>query len=160
MITRVADMTFVGLILISLFFFGSLILIGLVVTFNFVNLVSLVMVGFSILFGLAFGLFAGRWFTKDQLKSLTIKGEWLGADSKKFLYATIVGLFVFLIVSFFILYFNSSVFAGSEVLFTISATFAMYVERMILVSSWERQTKRTIMADWRAFFGRLYVSIE
>ena len=158
MITRVADLTLVGLILISLFFFGSLILIDLVVTFNFVNLFSLVMVGFSILFGLAFGLFAGRWFTKDQLKSLTIKGEWLGADSKKFLYATIVGLFVFLLASFFILYFNSSVFAGSEVLFTISATFATSVERMILISSWERQTKITIMADWRAFFGRLYVS--
>jgi len=160
MMTRVADMTLVGLILISVLFFGCLILLFLIATFNFVNLFSLVIVGFSILFGLAFGLFAGRWFTKDQLKSLTRKGEWLGADSKKFLIATIVGLFVFLLVSFFVLYFNSSVFAGSEVLFTISATFTLYVERMILIGSWERQTKRTIMADWRAFFGRLYVSSE
>ena len=84
----------------------------------------------------------------------------MGGDSKKFLLATFVGLFVFLSVFFFVFYFNSSVFAGSEVLFTISATFTLYVERMILIGSWERQNKRTIMADWRAFFVRLYISSE
>ena len=73
--TRVVDMTLVGFILISLLFFDSIILIVLVVTFNFVNAFSLVIVSFSVIFGLAFGLFAGRWFTKDQLKSLTREGE-------------------------------------------------------------------------------------
>lgn len=160
MMTRVADMTLVGLILISLLFFGSIILIALVVTFNFVNAFSLVIVSFSILFGLAFGLFAGRWFTKDQLKSLTMKGEWLGADSNRFFHALIGSLLVFLPLSFLVLYFNSSVFAGGEVLFVISATFSMYVERMILIIAWERRTKKNIMADWKVFFGRLYVSSE
>lgn len=95
MMTRVTDMTLVGLILISILFFGSLTLLTLVVTFNFVNPFSLVIVGFSVLFGLAFGIFAGSWFTKDQLNSLIRKGEWLGAESNFFYLLPLLGFYLF-----------------------------------------------------------------
>ncbi len=157
--TRVKEMTLAGLILISLSFLGSIALLYQIATLNYVNPFSLIIVGVSTVFGLAFGLFAGRWFTKDQLKSLTTKGEWLGQESKEFLFATVAGLLGFLFVSFFGILFIASSFRGffavGEFFFVISATFTFYVERLILIDFWEKNTERTIWADWNNFFGRL-----
>ena len=160
--TRVKEMTLAGLALISLIFLGSFALLYQISNLNYVNPFLLIIVGFSTAFGLTFGLFAGRQFTKHQLKSLTTKGEWLGKESKEFLFATIAGLLGFMLVSFIgILFVANSIrgfFAVGEFFFVISATFTLYVERMILVGLWERQTKTTIWADWNYFFGRLYIS--
>jgi len=156
-------MTLAGLALISLLFFGSFALLYQIAT----QLCESIFIDYSwLLNNIRISVWAIFWTLvyKDQLKSLTTKGEWLGKESKKYLFATIAGLMVFLLVSFSGILLNAGssrgFFAVGEFFFVISATFTLYVERMILIGRWERQTKRTIWADWNHFFGRLYVSFS
>ena len=102
---------------------------------------------------LSFGLFAGRWYTKEQLRILTINNEVKGLGSRNILVALLSGMTVFLIFSFYVLYFKQAALAISLIYFVISATFTMYLARMKLIRSWEKQEEKIIFADWNRIYA-------
>jgi hypothetical protein len=145
---RVFDATIAGLILVSLIFLGMVFLIIDIPMFNYVNLSLLEMTILGLFLGLAFGLIGGYWYTKQGLEVLSEKNEMRGFGSRKNSYAVFSGLGVFLIYSFFVFYFKSVVLADSVITFVISATLTAYIIRLVLVYSWEKRKRRTIMMGW------------
>ena len=151
--TRVLDSMLVGLILISLIFVGSIILLIDIPIFNSVSQLSIVIAILGLCLGLAFGLFAGRWYTKEQLRILAISNEVKGLGSRKIIVALLSGMTLFLIFSSYVLYFKVTTLAISLTYFVVSATFAMYIARMKLVSSWEKKEEKVIFADWKRIYA-------
>jgi hypothetical protein len=150
--TRVYDATLAGLILITLIYLGSLFLLIDIPRFNPVNPASLATVVLGMFLGLAFGLFAGNWYTKEQLKVLAEKTEFQGLGSKRIYFALFLGLTVFLVCSLFFIYYRALVLSDSLVSFVISATFTAYIIRIILVASWEKKTRKLLMMSWNKFY--------
>jgi len=107
---------------------------------------------FGLCLGLVFGIFAGRWYTKEQLRILEINNEFKGLGSKKINVAVFVGLTIFLLYSFFTLYFDIIALGNSLVLFVISATFTAFVARMVVIESWERHQERIVLMEWNKFY--------
>ncbi len=150
--TRVLDATIIGLILISLIFMGRVFLIIDIPIFNYVDPYLLEMTILGLFLGLAFGLVAGYWYTKLQLRVLSEKTEVKGLGDKKAYYALFSGLAVFLIYSFFVFYYRSAILGNSLFTFVISATFTAYIIRLVLVSSWEKRTKNVVMMGRNNFY--------
>lgn len=151
--TRAFDSMLVGLILISLIFVGSVVLLIDIPIFNPVSQFSLIMAVLGLFSGLAFGLFAGRWYTKEQLRILAVSSEFKGIGSRKILVAILSGMAIFLVFSFYILYFKVAVLGVSLTYFVVSATFAMYIVRMSLISLWEKHKGKTIFMDWKKIYA-------
>jgi hypothetical protein len=124
--------------------------------FNPVTPLTLAIAVLGLCMGLFFGLFAERWYTKEQLRILAINHEFKGLGSKKINDAFFVGLAIFLVFFIFILFFITNPLAialgNSLVLFTISATFTGSVMRMFLIKSWERQEEKIIIMEWNKFY--------
>lgn len=150
---RVLDATLVGFILISLTFLGMLFLLIDIPMLNYVDPFLLEMVVLSMFLGLAFGLIAGHWYTKAQLKILLEKNEIKGLGSRRMYYALFSGFAMFLICSFFVFYYKSVVLGDSLVTFVISATFTTYLIRLILISSWEKRVRKIVMMG----MNRIYI---
>jgi len=148
---RVFDATIVGLALISLIFFGMIFLIIDIPIFNYVDPFLLEMTVLSLFLGLAFGLIAGQWYTKLQLRVLYEKTEFRGLGSKKAYYALFSGLAIFLVYSFFVFYYKSAILGNSLVAFVVSATFTVYIIRLVLVHSWEKNTGKVVMMETTRF---------
>ena len=145
------DMTLVGLILVALLFSGGIILLHQVITLNNVSPFTVNVLMFSVVFGLGFGVAAGWFFTEDQLKTLRNKDEYRLLGSKMFVIGIVVGLSVFLLVTFLIEMSGTIAFGAGEIYFVISALFTFYVERLVLIVQFERQTKKLIMMDfWKS----------
>ena len=72
--------------------------------FNSINPVSIEIADLGMFLGLAFGLLAGNWYTKQQLSILSEKIEYRGLGSKRLYYALFSGLAIFLIYSFFVIF--------------------------------------------------------
>jgi hypothetical protein len=151
--TRALDSMLVGLILISLIFVGSVILLIDIPIFNSVSQLSIVLAVLGLCLGLTFGLFAGRWYTKEQLRILAISNEFKGLGSRKILVALLSGMTLFLIFSSYVLYFKVTALAISLIYFVISATFTMYIARIKLISSWEKKEEKIIFADWKRIYA-------
>jgi hypothetical protein len=151
--TRAFDLMLAGLILVSLLFVGSVILLIDIPIFNPVSQFSLVMAVLGLFIGLVFGLFAGRWYTREQLGILAIGNEVKGLGSRKTVIALLSGLTLFLVFSFYILYFKVAVLGVSLTYFVISATFAMYIIRMRLIRSWEKHKGKIIFTDWKRIYA-------
>jgi hypothetical protein len=107
--TRALDSMLAGLILISLIFAGSVILLIDIPIFNFVSQLSIVIAILGLCLGLSFGLFAGRWYTKEQLRILAKCDEFKGIGSRKIAVALLSGMTIFLVYSFYIIYFKNNV---------------------------------------------------
>ncbi|MCW3996291.1 MAG: hypothetical protein NWE98_09140 [Candidatus Bathyarchaeota archaeon] len=148
MAIRAFDSTLVALILSGSIFSGVVFLIIDIPIFNPVNSTSLAIVVLALLLGLAFGVFAGNLYTKDQLKILSEKNEFRGLGSKRTYYALFSGFAVFLIWAFFAIYYKLPDLGNSLVVFTISATFTMCLGRLILISSWEKHNKKIVLMEW------------
>jgi hypothetical protein len=153
---RTFDAMLVAIALITPFFLGSVFLLIDIPIFNRVNSLSLELAYLGLGLGLAFGLFAGGWYTEEQLRILTINREFKGLGSKKINVAVLVGLAVFLVFSFFILYFKTSALsyalANGLILFVPSATFTLGIIRIVLVNSWEKREKKIVMQEWNKFY--------
>jgi hypothetical protein len=147
MVTRAVDSTIIGLVLIGLVYLGTVFLIIDIPIFNYVSPVSLAVVILAMFFGLAFGLFAGSWFTKEQLKLLIDKNEFRGLGSKQIYYALFLGLAVISACAFFAIYYRLLDLGNSMVVFTISATFTLFLSRLALIKSWEKKNRKTVMMD-------------
>lgn|SRR5208283_1539103 len=150
---RVIDATLIGLALISLIFVGMVFLIVDIPIFNSINPVSIEIADLGMFLGLAFGLFAGNWYTKQQLSILSEKIEFRGLGSKRLYYALFSGLTIFLVYSFFVIFYNEIAFAEGLITFVISATFALYVIRLIVVYSWEKRVRKIMMMEWNKFYA-------
>jgi hypothetical protein len=150
---RVIDATLIGLALISLIFVGMVFLIVDIPIFNSINPVSIEIADLGMFLGLAFGLLAGNWYTKQQLSILSEKIEFRGLGSKRLYYALFSGLAIFLIYSFFVIFYNKIAFAEGLITFVISATFALYVIRLIVVYSWEKRVRKIMMMEWNKFYS-------
>jgi len=98
-------------------------------------------------------LFAGNWYTKQQLSILSEKIEFRGLGSKRLYYALFSGLTIFLVYSFFVIFYNEIAFAEGLITFVISATFALYVIRLIVVYSWEKRVRKIMMMEWNKFYA-------
>ena len=146
------DATIIGLVLISLIFSGMVFLLVDIPIFNSVNPFSLETAILGVLLGLTFGLVVGHWYTKLQLKILFEKNEFKGLGLRSVYYAVFSGLSVFLICSFFVFYYRSVVLGNSLITFVISATFTAYIMRLILVSSWEKNTRKIVMMSLDRFY--------
>ncbi|MGD6807038.1 MAG: hypothetical protein ACQCN4_08780 [Candidatus Bathyarchaeia archaeon] len=142
---RAFDATLAGLILISLIYLGTVFLIIDIPIFSYVNPVSLTVVVIAMFIGLAFGLFAGRWYTKEQLNLLNQKNEFQGLGTKRIYYAMFSGLAIFLAFAFFTMYYGLMDLANSLVVFTISALFTLFIIRIILISFWEKKNRKIIL---------------
>lgn len=151
--TRALDSMLGGLILISLIFVGSVILLIDIPIFNSVSQFSLVIAVLGLFLGLGFGLFAGRWYTKEQLRILEISNEFRGIGSRKIVIALLSGMTIFLVFSFYVLYFKVAILGVGLTFFVISATFAMYIMRMKLISSWEKHERKIIFTDWKRIYA-------
>ena len=149
---RAFDSMLIGFALISLIFIGSIILLIDIPIFNTVSQFSLIIAVLGLSLGLAFGLFAGRWYTKEQLRLLAINSEIKGLGSRKILIALLSGMTVFLIFSSYVLYFKVAVLGVSLTYFVISATFTMYIARMKLIGLWEKQERKIIFTDWKRIY--------
>ena len=149
---RVIDATLVGLALISIIFLGMVFLIVDLPIFNSINPFSIEVAVFGMFLGLAFGLFAGNWYTKQQLSILFEKAEFRGFGSKRLCYAVFSGLAIFLVYSFLVIYYNEAVFADGLITFVISATFSMNIIRLIVVSSWEKRVNKIMMMGRNKFY--------
>jgi hypothetical protein len=143
-----------ALILTALLFFGGIILLHQVVTLNCVRPFSVFVVISSIVFGLGFGMIMGWFSTRNQLKSLQMKGEYKA--SKVSVFATIVGLFVFVLVSLLVETLGRAFVAG-DLYFVLSAMFTYFIPRFVLLSLYERQTKKVIMSDVGIISSRIYI---
>lgn len=150
---RAFDSMLAGFALISLIFVGSVILLIDIPIFNPVSQFSLVIAVLGLCLGLAFGLFAGRWYTKEQLRILAVRNEFKGLGSKKIVVALLSGMTIFLVFSFYIVYFKNSVLGVSLTYFVVSSTFTMYIARMKLISSWEKREAKIIFSDWKRFYA-------
>jgi hypothetical protein len=155
--SHLLDRTIVGLILTALLFFGGIILLHQIVTLNYVRPFSVFVVTSSIVFGLGFGMGVGWFSTRNQLKSLQMKGEYKA--SKVSLFALVVRLFVFVLVSLYVQTLGSAFVAG-ELYFILSAIFTYSIPRFALLSLYERQTKKVIMADVGMFSSRIYIRLD
>lgn len=153
---RVFEATIIGLILISLIFVGMVFLIVDIPIFNYVNPFLLETAILGLFLGLAFGLVAGNWYTKLQLRILSERNEFNGLGLSRMYYAVFVGLAIFLVCSFFVFYYRSVILGDSLVTFVISATFTAYIIRLVLVSSWEKSTRKTIIMGR----NKLYTVLE
>ncbi len=151
--TRAFDSMLAGFILISLIFVGSVILLIDIPIFNSVSQFSLVIVVLGLFLGFGFGLFAGRWFTVEQLRMLALSNEFKGLGSRKIVIALLSGMTVFLVFSFYVLYFKVAVLGVSLTYFVVSATFAMYIVRMRLISSWEKHEGKIVFMDWKRIYA-------
>ena len=145
MAIRLFDATLIGLILISLIFLGMAFLLIDIPIFNAINPFLVQMSVLGMFLGLIFGLIVGYWYTKEQLRILAEKIEFKGLGLRKMYYALYLGFAVFLVYSFFVFYYTSVVLGDSLITFVISAIFTAYAIRLILVSSWEKRAKKTIM---------------
>ena len=142
-----------GLILVSLIFVGSVILLIDISIFNPVSQFSLVIVVLGLFIGLVFGLFAGRWYTMEQLRILAISNEFKGIGSRKIVIALLSGMTIFLLFSFYVLYFKVAVLGVSLTYFVVSATFSLYIIRMRLISRWEKHEGKIIFMDWKRIYA-------
>ena len=153
---RTFDSMLIAIILTTPLFLGSVFLLVDVPIFNSVSSFSLASAYLGLCLGLVFGLFAGRWYTMEQLNILAVNHEFKGLGSKKINVAFFGGFAVFLVFSFFILYFKTSALsfalANSLVLFVISATFTLGITRIVLVNSWEKHEKKIVMQQWNKFY--------
>ena len=149
---RLFDSTLIGLILISLIFLGMVFLIIDIPIFNSVNPFLIQMSVLGLFLGLTFGAVGGCWYTQQQLGILLEKIWFKGLGNRKMYYAFFSGLAVFLVYSFFVFYYNSVVLGNILVTFVISATFAAYVIRLVLVSKWEKREKKTVMMSRNKFY--------
>jgi hypothetical protein len=149
---RLFDATLIGLVLISLIFVGMVFLIIDIPIFNYVDPFLLEMTLLGLFLGLAFGLVAGYWYTKLQLRVLSEKTEFKGLGNKKAHYALFSGLAVFLIYSFFVFSYRSAILGDILFAFVISATFTGYIIRLVLVSSWEKRTRNVVMMGRNNFY--------
>ncbi len=145
MAIRLFDATLIGLILISLLFLGMAFLLIDIPIFNAINPFLIQMSVLGMFLGLIFGLIVGYWYTKQQLGILAEKIEFKGLGLRKMYYALFLGFAIFLVYSFFVFYYHSVVLGDSLITFVISAIFTAYVIRLILVSSWEKRAKKTII---------------
>jgi hypothetical protein len=149
---RTFDSMLIALGLITPIFLGSVLLLIDIPIFNRVNPLSLELAYLGLGLGLTFGLIAGRWYTKEQLKFLTINHEFKGLGSKKINVAVVVGLAIFLVFSFFIFYFKTSALsyalANSVILFVPLATFTLCIIRIVMINSWEKHEKKVVMQEW------------
>jgi hypothetical protein len=150
--TRVFDATLVGLIFSTLLFLGSVFLLIDIPIFNPVNPFSLAIAYLGLCLGLVFGLFAGRWYTREQLKILTTNNEFRGLGSRKIRVIVFGGSSIFLLFELSIIYLKASALVNSLALFIFSATFTMFVIRMILLISWEKHERKIVMAEWNKFY--------
>jgi hypothetical protein len=150
--TGAFDASLVGFILITPIFLGSIFLLIDIPIFNPVNPLSIVAAALGLCLGLVFGLFAGRWYTNEQLRILIIDNEFKGLGSKKLNVAVFAGLAIFLIYSFFTLIFDIIFLGNSLVLFVVSATFTGFLARMVLIKSWERREERIVLMEWNKFY--------
>jgi hypothetical protein len=150
--TRAFDATLAGIILITPLFLGSVLLLIDIPIFNPINPFSLAVVVLGLCLGLVFGLFAGRWYTKEQLRILAINNEFKGLGSKKITVAVSAALAIFLAISFFVQYFKATALGGSLIFFVVSATFTLFIIRMILITSWEKHEGKIIMMEWHKFY--------
>jgi len=157
---RVFDATIVGLALISLIFFGMIFLIIDIPIFNYVDPFLLEMTVLGLFLGLAFGLIAGQWYTKLQLRVLYEKTEFKGLGNKKAYYAMFSGLAIFLVYSFFVFYYKSAILGNSLVAFVVSATFTLCIIRLVIVYSWEKSTGKVVMMETNRFSTRFYTVTE
>jgi len=154
MAIRAVDSTLVALILIGVLFSGVVFLIIDIPFFNPVGPITLSIVLLAMFLGLASGIFAGRWYTKDQLKILGQKSEFQGLGSKHSYYFLFSCLTLFLIWASVALFYRVLDLGSSLIIFTISATLTLCVSRIILINSWEKQNQKTVMMDWNK---RIYV---
>jgi len=154
--TRAFDANLVSFILITPIFLVSVFLLIDIPIFNTVNPLSLAIAFLGLCLGLVFGLFAGRWYTMEQLRLLATNNEFKGLGSKKINNALIIGLAIFLVFFIFIFSFITNPLAialgNSLVLFTISATFTESVMRILLIKSWERHEEKIVMMEWNKFY--------
>ena len=152
----VHDQSLLGILLITPIFLGSVLLLIDLPIFNPVTPFSLTIAYLGLCLGLVFGLFSIRWYTKEQLKILEKNYEFKDAGSKKLNVAVYGGTAIFVVFSFFLLYFKTSIFAqplaNGLILFVISATFIASIIRMRLIKSWEKQEEKIVMMEWRKFY--------
>ena len=153
---RTFDAMLVATALITPLFLGSIFLLIDIPIFNRVNQLSLQLAYLGLFLGLVFGLFAGRWYTKTQLRILAIKNEFKGLGSKKINIAVLIGLTIFLVFSFSVLYFRLDALAISLILFVFSATFDLAITRIVLVHFWEKREEKIIMQEWNKFYAIPY----
>ncbi len=148
------DQAVVGLILTALLFFGGIILLHQIVTLNYVRPFSVFVVTSSIVFGLGFGMVVGWFSTRNQLKSLQMKGEYKASKASWF--ALVVMVFVFVLVSLLVQTLGQAFVAG-DLYFVFSAIFTYSIPRFVLLSLYERQTKKVIMVDVGMISSRIYI---
>lgn len=153
---RTFDAMLSSVLIITPIFLVSVFLLIDIPIFNRVNQLSLELAYLGLFLGLVFGLFAGRWYTKTQLRILAINNEFKGLGSKKIGTAVFVGLTMFLVFSFSVLYFRLDALAISLILFVFSATFALGITRIVLVHFWEKREEKIIMQEWNKFYAIAY----
>ncbi len=153
---RTFEAMLVATALITPLFLGSIFLLIDIPIFNRVNPLSLQLAYLGLCLGLVFGVFAEKWYTNEQLKILAINHEFKGLGSKKINIAVFGGFTIFLVFSFFILYFKTSALSfalgNSLVLFVLSGTFIGGITRIVLINSWEKREKQIVMQEWNKFY--------
>jgi len=151
--------TVIILLLTAFLFFGAVTVLSLVVTFNPVNPSSVHTIIFFIVFGLGSGVIAGVWVTNGELRVLNKRGEFKMMSNLSVVYASVIGLPVFFLVTFsFVILGRAFVFG--EVFFLLAGLFSCSLSRLILLVRWETRNKKVVMVQHGTFFssGRLYVS--
>jgi hypothetical protein len=153
---KTVEANLIALGLITPFFLGSVFLLIDIPFFNNVNPFFLTFAVLGLILGLVFGLFAGRWYTKTQLKILEKSNGFKGVGSIKITITLFVGTAIFLICAFLIYFFEMSLLTPSLALFVISGTFTFIISRIYLVNMWEKREEKIMMQGYNRFYAIPY----
>jgi hypothetical protein len=145
-----------GLVLFGLIYAGmAWFLIVDIIFYSFKEMSTIVSI-LSMLSGLFIGLVAGNWITKEHLKILRQNSEPKARDYRWVLFVQSLGFALFLICFVLSFQYQIVLLMDGLVVFGFSAIFALYLKRLTVVSTWEKQNRKTVMIDW----NRLYLNSE
>jgi hypothetical protein len=150
--TRVFDTTLVGLILMALFFLGSVALLIDIPIFNYVEPVVIYGCYIGRLLGLVLGYFAGKFYTKKQLEILNKNNEFRGVGSTKLEATVLLVLTGFVLICFFSVYLDLKASELGLIPFAISGTFALFAARLFQVRDWEYNAGKLLMMTNKRFY--------
>lgn len=150
---RTIDAMIVVNILMAPIFLGSVFLLTELPIFYNIKLLTLQLAYLSMPSGLVFGLIAGIWYTKEQLKILEKNNEFKRNGFNKINIVILTGFAVFLFLFFIIIYFELQQLVGPGLfIFVVSGTFSLAIVRIILINSWQKKQRSIIMQDSKKFY--------
>ena len=150
---RTIDSMMVAILLITPIFLGSIFLLVDIPIWNRISPVTLEFAYAGLGLGLIFGVCAGGWYTKAQLRILAKNYEFKGLGlSKKTIASILVATGVFAAFSLLVIYYHLGNLANSIFLFGVSATFTLCITRIAMVNSWQKREEKIVIQEKNKFY--------